>query len=198
MTGPAWPPASRRCARVMSSPRGCSIGWGATCGLGLKVLAGQGAAVDTTSAAGKLVFGIFAALAEFERELTIERTKAGLVSARGARQARWADLQDASEQAPLGTSGDGQAGGQRRRALACGWASTPKPSRIGTSRRPASCAKTGGSCSSAGGADAARTHCKHRPGAIASTERVKGDFGPSRQPNLVVSDSPRGCQCVFY
>jgi len=29
----------------------------------LKVLTGQGAAIDTTTAAGKLVFGIFAALA---------------------------------------------------------------------------------------------------------------------------------------
>jgi DNA invertase Pin-like site-specific DNA recombinase len=38
-------------------------------GVGLKVLTGHGAAIDTTSAAGKLVFGIFAALAEFEREL---------------------------------------------------------------------------------------------------------------------------------
>ena len=36
-------------------------------GVGLKVLTGQGAAIDTTTAAGKLVFGIFAALAEFER-----------------------------------------------------------------------------------------------------------------------------------
>lgn len=51
-------------------------------GVGLKVLTGHGAAIDTTSAAGKLVFGIFAALAEFERELISERTVAGLVSAR--------------------------------------------------------------------------------------------------------------------
>lgn len=50
--------------------------------IGLKVLTGQGAAVDTTTAQGKLVFGIFAALAEFERELISERTKAGLESAR--------------------------------------------------------------------------------------------------------------------
>lgn len=50
--------------------------------VGLKVLTGQGAAVDTTTAQGKLVFGIFAALAEFERELISERTKAGLASAR--------------------------------------------------------------------------------------------------------------------
>ena len=51
-------------------------------GGGLKVLTGHGAAIDTTTAAGKLVFGIFAALAEFERELISERTVAGLNSAR--------------------------------------------------------------------------------------------------------------------
>ena len=51
-------------------------------GAGLRILTGQGAAVDTTTPAGKLVFGIFAALAEFERELIVERTKAGLAAAR--------------------------------------------------------------------------------------------------------------------
>jgi len=50
--------------------------------VGFKVLSGQGANIDTTSAAGKLVFGIFAALAEFERELIRERTMAGLKAAR--------------------------------------------------------------------------------------------------------------------
>jgi DNA invertase Pin-like site-specific DNA recombinase len=53
-----------------------------TRGIGLKVLTGQGAAIDTTTAAGKLVFGIFAALAEFERELIVERTKVGMAAAR--------------------------------------------------------------------------------------------------------------------
>lgn len=50
--------------------------------IGLKILAGQGASLDTTTANGKLVFGIFAALAEFERELIVERTRAGLQTAR--------------------------------------------------------------------------------------------------------------------
>ncbi|WP_298624458.1 recombinase family protein [uncultured Legionella sp.] len=50
--------------------------------IGLKVLTGHGAAIDTTTAAGKLVFGIFAALAEFEREIIKERTLAGMASAR--------------------------------------------------------------------------------------------------------------------
>ena len=51
-------------------------------GVGLRVLAGQGAQIDTTTAGGRLVFGIFAALAEFERELIRERTVAGLKAAR--------------------------------------------------------------------------------------------------------------------
>jgi DNA invertase Pin-like site-specific DNA recombinase len=51
-------------------------------GIGLKVLTGHGASIDTTTASGKLVFGIFAALSEFERELISERTRAGLAAAR--------------------------------------------------------------------------------------------------------------------
>jgi DNA invertase Pin-like site-specific DNA recombinase len=38
--------------------------------------------IDTTSAAGKLTFHVFAALAEFERNIIRERTKAGLDAAR--------------------------------------------------------------------------------------------------------------------
>lgn len=50
--------------------------------IGLKVLAGAGSQVDTTTSSGKMIFGLFAVLAEFERELIIERTKAGIASAR--------------------------------------------------------------------------------------------------------------------
>ncbi|KKN70145.1 hypothetical protein LCGC14_0433770 [marine sediment metagenome] len=50
--------------------------------IGFKVLTGQGAEIDTATSSGKLVFGIFAALAEFERELISERTRAGLAAAR--------------------------------------------------------------------------------------------------------------------
>jgi DNA invertase Pin-like site-specific DNA recombinase len=39
-------------------------------------------AIDTTTSSGKLVFHIFGALAEFERDLIRERTSAGLVAAR--------------------------------------------------------------------------------------------------------------------
>lgn len=38
--------------------------------------------IDTTTAGGKLIFHVFAALAEFERSLIQERTKAGLKAAR--------------------------------------------------------------------------------------------------------------------
>jgi DNA invertase Pin-like site-specific DNA recombinase len=51
-------------------------------GIGLRVLTGQGAEIDTTTVAGRMIFGIFATLAEFERDLIRERTMAGLAAAR--------------------------------------------------------------------------------------------------------------------
>jgi DNA invertase Pin-like site-specific DNA recombinase len=39
-------------------------------------------AIDTTTAQGRLVFNLFASLAEFERDMIRERTKAGLAAAR--------------------------------------------------------------------------------------------------------------------
>ena len=71
-------------------------------GVGLRVLTGQGAQIDTATAADRLVFGIFAALAEFERELIRERT---LARAHGRADAR-------------------AAGSSRCRKLKCGW---PRP-----------------------------------------------------------------------
>ena len=50
--------------------------------VGFKVLSGQGVNIDTTTPSGRMVFSIFAALSEFERELNRERTIAGLQAAR--------------------------------------------------------------------------------------------------------------------
>jgi DNA invertase Pin-like site-specific DNA recombinase len=49
-------------------------------GVGFKSI--RDGAIDTTTASGELVFNIFAALAQFERELIRERTMAGLSAAR--------------------------------------------------------------------------------------------------------------------
>jgi DNA invertase Pin-like site-specific DNA recombinase len=51
-------------------------------GVGLKVLTGEGATIDTTRAEGRLILAVFAALAEFERELIRERTRAGMTAAK--------------------------------------------------------------------------------------------------------------------
>ena len=56
--------------------------------------------IDTTSAQGRLMFNIFASLAEFERELIRERTQAGLKSAR-ARGRSGGRPKGLSEQAKL-------------------------------------------------------------------------------------------------
>jgi DNA invertase Pin-like site-specific DNA recombinase len=47
-------------------------------------------AIDATSSSGKLIFHIFGALAEFERNLIRERTQAGLLAsrARGCKDGR--------------------------------------------------------------------------------------------------------------
>ena len=51
-------------------------------GVGLGVLVGDGTQADTTTAAGRLMFGIYAAPAGLKRELIRERTVAGLKAAR--------------------------------------------------------------------------------------------------------------------
>jgi len=48
-------------------------------GIGFRSLNGD---IDTTTSNGRLVFHIFCALAEFERDLLVDRTQAGLAAAR--------------------------------------------------------------------------------------------------------------------
>jgi len=52
-------------------------------GIGFRSLSEQ---IDTTTSGGKLIFHIFGARAEFERELIRERTRAGLAAARARRR----------------------------------------------------------------------------------------------------------------
>lgn len=77
--------------------------------VGFLVLSGQ-TQIDTSTAQGKLMFGIFASLAEFERELIRERTIAGLQSARargrvGGRKATMTPAKIRLAQAAMGKSG---------------------------------------------------------------------------------------------
>lgn len=53
-------------------------------GLGVRVHCLALGGVDLTSAAGKMTMGVLAAVAEFERDLLIERTQSGLARARAA------------------------------------------------------------------------------------------------------------------
>ncbi|NRA88780.1 MAG: recombinase family protein [Rhizobiales bacterium] len=45
-------------------------------------------AIDTTTASGEFIFNVFSALAQFERRLIQERTRAGLEAARGKKGGR--------------------------------------------------------------------------------------------------------------
>ena len=55
-------------------------------GIGFKSLTEQ---IDTTTSGGKLIFHVFAALAEFERDVIRERTQAGPCCSAGARASWW-------------------------------------------------------------------------------------------------------------
>ncbi len=59
--------------------------------IGLKVLAGTGVQIDTTTFNGRMIFGLFTVLAEFERELIIERTRAGFAATRASGRPRKMD-----------------------------------------------------------------------------------------------------------
>lgn len=70
-------------------------------GIGFKSLQEN---LDTTSSGGKLIFHIFAALAEFERDIIRERTNAGLSAARArGRQGGRPKGRDATKQAAVKT-----------------------------------------------------------------------------------------------
>ena len=66
--------------------------------------------VDLTSPAGKMTMGVIAAVAEFERDLLVERTQAGLTRAKAEGKAlgRPSALSKADREAILGRRSDGE------------------------------------------------------------------------------------------
>jgi len=74
--GPNWKAALRACGKA--TPLSCG-GWIVWAEIDFESLTEK---IDTGSPAGRLVFHVFAALAEFERNLIRERTVAGLKAAR--------------------------------------------------------------------------------------------------------------------
>jgi DNA invertase Pin-like site-specific DNA recombinase len=65
--------------------------------------------IDTSTAAGRMVFGVIASLAEFERELIVDRVRAGLAAARrrgrrGGRPQARVDIGRALERRAAGVS----------------------------------------------------------------------------------------------
>ncbi len=75
-------------------------------GVGFKSLQEQ---IDTTTSGGKLIFHIFASLAEFERDLIRERTNAGLAAARarGRRGGRPKGVDQKKQKAALALKKEG-------------------------------------------------------------------------------------------
>ena len=94
--------------------------------------------VDTSTPNGRLVFGIFASIAEFERELICDRVRSGLAAARakGKRLGRPKVAVDASRIASLRAQGRswatisrelGVSKGTAQRALLCLPKNLPQP-----------------------------------------------------------------------
>jgi len=58
--------------------------------------------IDTTTAGGRLVFHLFGALAQFEREIIRDRTVAGLAAARARESGWWAAVEVERGAGPAG------------------------------------------------------------------------------------------------
>ena len=91
--------------------------------------------------AGKLVFGIFAALAEFERDLISERTKAGLASARARGRKGGAPFKMTAAKVRLAMAAMGQK--ETKVADLCSELSITGKRSTGMSRRTARYGRTG-------------------------------------------------------
>src|SRR4051812_20187915 len=114
-------------------------------GVGLKVLAGQGASIDTTTANGRLMFNFFAALAEFERELIVERTVAGLAAARARGRSGGRPFKMTAAKLRLAQAAMGKP--ETSIADLCAELGVTRRRSTGTSRRRASSGRMGRRCS---------------------------------------------------
>ena len=87
--------------------------------LGVKVHCMALGGVDLTSPAGKMTMAVISAVAEFERDLLIERTQAGLARAKSEGKVLWRPraLSDAQEAEALQRLDDGEAVAAVARAL---------------------------------------------------------------------------------
>ena len=94
-------------------------------GIGLKVLTGHGAAIDTTTAAGKLVFGIFAARVRARVDRGAHDCRPSLGPR--ARAERRPAVQDDRRQAAAGDGGNGSARDQGRRPVPGTWRHAADP-----------------------------------------------------------------------
>jgi DNA invertase Pin-like site-specific DNA recombinase len=57
-------------------------------GVALRILDFSGTAVDTRGATGRLMLNMFAAMAQFEREMMLERQREGIAKAEGKYKGR--------------------------------------------------------------------------------------------------------------
>ena len=90
-TALAWPPRWPFCATATCWLFGDWIGFAARCRIWIEVIGGLEArgvgfrslteSIDTTTSGGRLIFHVFGALGQFERDLIRDRTKAGLAAA---------------------------------------------------------------------------------------------------------------------
>lgn len=91
-------------------------------GVGFKVLTGALSGIDTTTPEGRLFLTIVGGMAEFERELMRERTKAGVAAAKanGKRLGRPAAIDDDKLAAILARKAKGQSASDIAKALGVG------------------------------------------------------------------------------
>jgi len=132
-------------------------------GIGFRSLTEQ---LDTTTSGGKLIFHVFGALAEFERDLIRERTQAGLAAAR-----------------VRGRQGGGRRSWARRRR----WRWPGRCTTTSATRSPRSAGPSASRAprSTATSPSSRRTRCRHREGGghrCADRRRRATSTGPRSSP----------------